>query len=146
MGTKLSHATRPGRVTLTSLERPLLALVRKLIIHANQVQRADQTSNRCRGESQDGVILEAEVDGVRCVLLRAHKPAAPVSLSPRELEIARMIAKGHPNKTIAAVLEISSWTVGTHLRRIFAKLGVTSRAAMVARIMELGALDQRNSG
>ena len=141
MGTKLRHATRPGRATLTSLERPLQALVRKLVIHVNQAQEADQTSNRHRGKSCNGIILEAEVDGVRCVLLRADKSAPPpVSLSPRELEIARMIAQGHPNKTIAAVLKISSWTVGTHLRRIFFKLGVTSRAAMVARIMELGVL------
>jgi hypothetical protein len=47
-----------------------------------------------------------------------------------------MVAIGHPNKAIAAVLEISSWTVCTHLRRIFAKLGVSSRAAMVARTMD----------
>ena len=51
-----------------------------------------------------------------------------------------MIAKGYPNKTIAAVLEISPWTVGTHLRRIFAKLNVPSRAAMVARVMDAGLL------
>jgi DNA-binding NarL/FixJ family response regulator len=36
------------------------------------------------------------------------------------------------------VLEISSWTVCTRLRRIFAKLSVGSRAAMVARLMEDG--------
>ncbi len=59
-----------------------------------------------------------------------------VSLSPREQEIARMVAEGYPNKTIAAVLDISSWTVGTHLRRIFAKLGVRTRASMVARLLE----------
>jgi hypothetical protein len=47
-----------------------------------------------------------------------------------------MVAKGYPNKTIAGVLNISAWTVCTHLRRTFAKLGVTSRAAMVARLME----------
>lgn len=37
---------------------------------------------------------------------------------------------------IAAVLEINSWTVSTHLRLMFAKLGVSSRAAMVARVLE----------
>jgi hypothetical protein len=47
-----------------------------------------------------------------------------------------MVAKGYPNKTIAGVLNISCWTVDTHLRRTFAKLSVASRAAMVARIME----------
>ena len=45
--------------------------------------------------------------------------------------------KGYPNKTIAAVLEISTWTIGTHLRRMFAKFGVNSRAAMVAQLIHL---------
>jgi DNA-binding CsgD family transcriptional regulator len=45
-----------------------------------------------------------------------------------------MVAKGYPNKAIASVLEISSWTVGTHLRRIFAKVSVNSRAALVAQL------------
>ena len=61
---------------------------------------------------------------------------ARVSCSPREREIARMVAKGYPNKAIAAVLEISLWTVGTHLRHVFVKLHVSSRAAMVARMIE----------
>jgi DNA-binding CsgD family transcriptional regulator len=84
------------------------------------------------------VILDVQVDGVRCLLLRLPPPAArpALVLSPREREIARMVARGYPNKTIARVLEISSWTVGTYLRRIFAKLNVGSRAAMVARLME----------
>ncbi len=46
-----------------------------------------------------------------------------------------MVARGYPNKTIAAVLEISSWTVNTYLRRMFAKLNVGTRAAMVAKVM-----------
>lgn len=86
------------------------------------------------------VILDEEVNGVRCLLVRSHPhpkaDRAHVTLSPREQEIARMVAEGHPNKTIAAVLEISSWTVCTHMRRIFAKLNVRSRAAMVARLLE----------
>jgi DNA-binding CsgD family transcriptional regulator len=36
------------------------------------------------------------------------------------------------------VLDISMWTVSTHLRRIFAKLGVTSRAAMVTTMFKRG--------
>ncbi len=64
------------------------------------------------------------------------------SLSPRELEIVRLVAKGHVNKTIADVLDISPWTVAAHLRRIFAKLHVTSRAAMVARVFEIGTATQ----
>jgi DNA-binding CsgD family transcriptional regulator len=39
---------------------------------------------------------------------------------------------------IASVLEISVWTVSTHLRRIYAKLGVSSRAAMVATMIKAG--------
>ena len=84
------------------------------------------------------VILDVEVEGVRCLLVRSpsieNRPH--VKLSPREQEIARMVAEGYPNKTIAAVLDISSWTVCTHLRRIFSKLGVRSRASMVARLLE----------
>jgi DNA-binding CsgD family transcriptional regulator len=94
------------------------------------------------GGFDEKVILDLEVDGVRCVLVRRPpQPARPeAALSPREREIARMVAKGYPNKVIARVLEISSWTVSTHLRRIFAKLGVSSRAAMVAHLLEEGAL------
>ena len=95
------------------------------------------------------VLLDTEVDGVRCMLIRLQprdSSHAQVVLSPREQEIARMVAAGYPNKTIAAVLDISSWTVGTHLRRVFAKLGVGSRAAMVARLLEESILQPQRHG
>ena len=93
------------------------------------------------------VLVDEEVDGVRYRLLRSQpKPQQlQLLLSPREKEIARMVAKGHPNKVIAAVLDISPWTVSTHLRRIFAKLGVGSRAAMVAQLIEEGLLSESSS-
>ena len=85
------------------------------------------------------VLLDTEVDGSRYLLVRMRRAACSrIQLSPREQKIVRMVAKGHPNKVIADVLNISSWTVCTHLRRIFAKLGVSSRAAMVAQLLELG--------
>jgi DNA-binding CsgD family transcriptional regulator len=82
------------------------------------------------------VVLEVNVDGLRCVTLIENAESAWSGLSPREQEIARMVGAGYPNKTIAARLGISSWTVSTHLRRMFAKLGVNSRAALVARVLE----------
>jgi DNA-binding CsgD family transcriptional regulator len=75
-----------------------------------------------------------EVGGVRLLALRSESPSPLSLLSPREQEIARMVASGYPNKTIASVLEISSWTVASHLRRIFTKLQVSSRAAMATRL------------
>jgi DNA-binding CsgD family transcriptional regulator len=58
-------------------------------------------------------------------------------LTGRELQIAAMIAQGDATKNVAYKLRISEWTVGTHLRRIFAKLGVDNRAAMVYRCASL---------
>jgi DNA-binding CsgD family transcriptional regulator len=85
------------------------------------------------------IILDRTIDAVRYLLIRMA-PATPdhAPLSPREQEIVRMVADGHPTKVIAGVLNISCWTVSAHLRRIFMKLGVTSRPAMVARLLEEG--------
>jgi DNA-binding CsgD family transcriptional regulator len=114
------------------------SLIRQLAAHA---QIASDDGSHATSNSQAEVLIDTEVDGVRCVLVRKNEHRVPqVSFSPREREIARMVSIGHPNKTIAAVLEISSWTVCTHLRRIFAKLGVSSRAAMVARMIEQGSM------
>jgi DNA-binding CsgD family transcriptional regulator len=52
-------------------------------------------------------------------------------LTGRELQIAILVAKGDPVKRIAYKLGITEWTVKEYLRRIFAKLGVRSQAAMV---------------
>jgi len=91
--------------------------------------------------SAEEVLVDIEVDGCRYLLIRMAPPDhGPIRLSPREHEIVRMVAKGHPNKVIADVLNISSWTVCTHLRRIFAKLGVGSRAAMVAQLLQAGVI------
>jgi DNA-binding CsgD family transcriptional regulator len=88
------------------------------------------------------ILLDMEVDSVHYLLVRqrAERTRLQSILTPREQEIARMVAKGYPNKTIAAMLDISSWTVSTHLRRTFSKLGVGSRAAMVAHLVEDGLL------
>ena len=51
-------------------------------------------------------------------------------LSARELECARLVAKGFSNKEVALLLEISPWTVAAHLKATFLKLGVRRRAEL----------------
>jgi DNA-binding CsgD family transcriptional regulator len=87
------------------------------------------------GRSEDATgQFDVTLSGVRYVVTIAAVAADPArSLTPREREIVRMISEGYTNKMVAAVLDISLWTVSTHIRRIFSKLGVSTRAAMVAR-------------
>src|SRR5262245_53498674 len=85
-------------------------LVRRLIRQlGSAAPAADLTASGSGGE----VMLEVQVEGVRWLLVRVPpQPVRPsLILSPREREIARMVSRGYPNKTIARVLEISSWTV-----------------------------------
>jgi len=53
-------------------------------------------------------------------------------LTPRELQILRMLADGSPNKSIAADLQISEHTAKFHVSQILAKLGAESRTEAVA--------------
>jgi DNA-binding CsgD family transcriptional regulator len=53
-------------------------------------------------------------------------------LTPRELQVLRLVAAGKTNKVIAAELFLSERTVDRHVSNIFAKLGVSSRAAATA--------------
>jgi DNA-binding CsgD family transcriptional regulator len=68
---------------------------------------------------------------------RDPNPNLAEILTHRELEIATLVAIGCSNKQIANRLKISEWTISTHLRRIFIKLNVTSRAAMIYRCASL---------
>jgi predicted ATPase/DNA-binding CsgD family transcriptional regulator len=62
-------------------------------------------------------------------------PAAP-PLTNRELQIARLIARGRSNRAIAEELTISPATAARHVANIFGKLGFTSRAQVAAWIAE----------
>lgn len=71
----------------------------------------------------------------------AAEPAeAAPSLSPRELEVLRLVAAGRSNPEIARELFIGEATVKTHLLHVFEKLGVSDRTRAVTRAMELGLL------
>jgi DNA-binding CsgD family transcriptional regulator len=130
---RVQNSPAPGAPKRASPDS-LAGLVRLLVSRILEGRPASACQSAGAGEE---ILYETEFDGARYLLVRVTAlNLAKVSLSPREQEIVRMVAEGHPNKIIADVLNISAWTVCTHLRRIFAKLGVGSRAAMVARLLE----------
>ncbi|HNQ91153.1 MAG TPA: response regulator transcription factor [Verrucomicrobiota bacterium] len=72
---------------------------------------------------------------VTAFLSRPAGGGAAVQLTPREEGILRLLAKGCRSKEIADELGISAGTVNTHVRHIYEKLHVRSRAEAVARFM-----------
>jgi len=54
-------------------------------------------------------------------------------LTSRQWELLRLLASGHSNAEIARELVVSTHTIRKHLENIFARLGVTSRTAAVAK-------------
>jgi DNA-binding NarL/FixJ family response regulator len=73
------------------------------------------------------------------LMSRVREPE-PEVLSQRELEVLALVAGGGTNRETAARLFISEATVKTHLLHIYAKLGVTDRAAAVAEAFNRGLL------
>jgi len=78
----------------------------------------------------------------RLLVQRAAAPAASAApaLSPRELEVLKLVAAGLSNRAIGERLFVGEATVKTHLLHAFAKLGVDDRTRAVTRAMELGLL------
>jgi DNA-binding CsgD family transcriptional regulator len=126
----------------TYITFPVEELLRRLV-EGITFSFSDTTSKVIRRSPDviDEILFETDIDGVHYYVARTQpQHNHQISLSPRELAIARLIAKGLPNTCIGEILDISPWTVATHLRRIFTKLDVTSRAAMVARLGEQNVL------
>ncbi|MBP2368105.1 helix-turn-helix transcriptional regulator [Pseudonocardia parietis] len=59
-------------------------------------------------------------------------------LTPRELEVLRLVARGLPNGEIADRLYVTRRTVATHVEHILEKSGASTRAAVAARAAQLG--------
>ena len=89
----------------------------------------------CRFKIEDFEFAAIETPAQSAQHTEANEVAS--RLTGRELEIAVLVAHGCATKSIAFKLRISEWTVATYLRRIFAKLDVSSRAEMVYRCAPL---------
>ena len=97
------------------------------------------------------VELVETVRAVRAGLRRLSRGAAdrmseyPIAahLTPRELEVIRLLARGLTNKEIGAALEVSETTVKWFVKNILQKLGVNDRTAAVTTALERGILHPR---
>ena len=98
--------------------------------------RAD-LANAIRAAARGETVLAPSVAGR--LVDRVRRPAQQ-TLSAREVEVLRFVAKGLTNADIGRTLHISEATVKTHLLRTFAKLEVSDRTAAVTTAMSLGLL------
>lgn len=110
-------------------------------------RKVEQASLRDGDELRVGpVVLRLRYVGARGQAVAAPVAAAPsapaptpapapaLPLSPRELEVARLVATGLTNAEIGKQLHISPATVGRHLSNVYERLGIHSRAALAARL------------
>ncbi len=111
-----------------------------------EVARARELIARACSALGDGEAGLLELEAARELFERlgAAPDAARVSvravpehgLSERELEVLRLVASGKSNREIASILVISEHTVARHMQNIYAKLGLSSRAAATAFAFE----------
>jgi DNA-binding NarL/FixJ family response regulator len=102
--------------------------------------RAD-IANAIRAAARGETVLAPSVAGR--LVNQVRRPVTQ-SLSGREVEVLRLVAKGLTNADIGRSLHISEATVKTHLLRTFGKLDVSDRTAAVTTAMALGLLPDGN--
>jgi LuxR family maltose regulon positive regulatory protein len=121
---------------------PMAALLGTLLTSPNRARAL--TSAPLLRAYLDRLVQTFERQGLT-VLPRPRPGGAIVAgliepLSPRELEVLRLLASGRPNGAIAKELVVTLDTVKRHVTHVFTKLGVTNRTQAVARARELGVL------
>src|SRR5438874_408158 len=103
---------------------------------------ADEAAAELRADARAGLL---DADAVEAVLGAAghrvlHRREGPAGLTPREVEVLRLVARGLSNKQIAQRLVISPKTVGNHVEHIYAKIDVRTRAGAGLFAMQHGLL------
>jgi DNA-binding CsgD family transcriptional regulator len=122
-----------GRANQADYERGLAGLARGAPASAMDAERAV-------GRTLE---LEQALDQARAqVVLPSTTPSPPAQqldqLTPREREVASLLAQGKRNREIADALVITPKTAANHVQRVLDKLGTRSRAEVAARALELG--------
>ena len=120
----------------------------KLRVYLDVADAATRRRLAALVKSDPEIVLVAEAEEADVVVSeRVIATAAPATLpqegaalTPRELDVLRLVAQGLGNKEIAAGLDLSPHTVKYHLASVLAKLGVRSRTEAVSRGIRTGLL------
>jgi two-component system NarL family response regulator len=168
--TLAAHAAAHPDVILLDLRLPdvhgaeLIALIRerdpqaKIIVLTSfdasedifRAVKAGARSYLLKGTFPDG-ILEQAIRSVHAghrmipseIAERLADRVSEPSLTPREIAVLELVAKGLSNREIGAALSTSAGTVKTHLERIYAKLGVGDRTAAALTAIQRGLVTLR---
>jgi ATP/maltotriose-dependent transcriptional regulator MalT len=103
-------------------------------------RRLEQAADLARRLEARPLLERVEGTGRR---VRRRGDTAPLGLTPRELEVLRLVADGHSNRDIAAELVISVKTASVHVSNILAKLEVGSRGEAAATAHRLALFTPR---
>jgi DNA-binding CsgD family transcriptional regulator len=97
--------------------------------------RAEVRAGRVAADAADAVLAAAGAPGRR-------RTAGPAGLTPREVEVLRLIARGASTGQAARALGISAKTAGTHVERIYTKTGASSRSTATLFALRHGLIDE----
>ncbi|HTG48499.1 MAG TPA: LuxR family transcriptional regulator [Actinomycetota bacterium] len=131
---------RPALAAYEELQLPyeaarVRAWIGRTLLACGERDQGELALRTAAGELRD---LGAARDAAELEGLLSGSPALPDGLTAREAEVLKLVAAGRTNRDIAVELVISEHTVARHLQNMFAKLGVSSRAAATAYAFEHG--------
>jgi DNA-binding CsgD family transcriptional regulator len=146
------HAALDGQVRRWPTYR-----TRMLLLHGQWLRRQNRVTEardqlRTARELADALSMRPWAERARSELRamgessEVYRPKAWALLSPQELQVAQLAVQGLSNREIAERLFLSHRTVGSHLYRIFPKLGVTHRAQLAAVLAAPTGIHGRTSG
>lgn len=149
----------PGRSGITCVERLRKMLADTQIIMLTIEEDNERVFESLKAGATGYLVKHATPAEILDAIVQVHRGGAPMSasiarkvvtafrqpvsageepqLSEREAEVLRLLARGHRSKEIAGDLGIGVGTVNTHVRHIYEKLHVRSRAEAVAKLKSL---------
>ena len=123
-----------------------------LTTHAGDVQVSRALKAGARAYLLKGLLRKELLETIRAVYAGHKRVSSEIAaeiaehatddaLTPREVDVLRLVAKGNANKAVGARLSLTEETVKSHIRSILAKLGANDRTHAVAIALKRGIIE-----